>query len=161
MTSARTTVTRPVAPEARALPRTARRPSPSGGFTLLELLVVLVILGLLAAVAVPQVLNYLGGARTDAAALQIQQLTLTLDLYRLDTGRYPNQQEGLDALMEQPVAAKVWNGPYVKKEEMLVDPWGNRFIYRRPGEHGDYDLFSLGGDGEAGGEGEDRDVVSW
>ena len=131
------------------------------GFTLLELLVVLVILGLLAAVAVPQVLNYLGGARTDAAGLQVQQLSATLDLYRLDAGRYPNQDEGLDALLVRPSDAKAWNGPYVKKEEMLVDPWGNRFIYRFPGEHGAYDLFSLGADGEEGGEDEDQDVVSW
>lgn len=131
------------------------------GFTLLELLVVLVILGLLAAVAVPQVLNYLGGARTDAAGLQVQQLSATLDLYRLDAGRYPNQDEGLDALVVQPGDAKNWNGPYVKKEEMLVDPWGNRFVYRFPGQHGAFDLFSLGADGEEGGEDEDQDVVSW
>ena len=115
----------------------------------------------LAAVAVPQVLNYLGGARTDAAGLQVQQLSATLDLYRLDAGRYPNQDEGLDALLVKPGDAKGWNGPYVKKEEMLVDPWGNRFVYRFPGEHGAYDLFSLGADGEEGGEDEDQDVVSW
>ena len=118
MTSACTTVTRPVAPEARALLRNARRPS--GGFTLLELLVVLVILGLLAAIAVPQVLNYLGGARSDAAALQIQQLTSTLDLYRLDTGRYPSERDGLVALVERPAEAETWNGPYLKKREMLT-----------------------------------------
>ncbi len=131
------------------------------GFTLLELLVVLAILGLLAIIAVPQVLKYLSGAKTDTARIQITQLGATLDLYRLDVGRYPTQEHGLEALLKSPPDAENWNGPYVRKQDMLNDPWDSMFIYRYPGEHGEYDLFSLGADEKEGGEGEDTDVVSW
>lgn len=131
------------------------------GFTLIELLVVLVILGLLATVAVPQVLKYLGGAKTDAAKIQLQSLESNLDLFRLDVGRYPSQQEGLAALVERPPGAERWNGPYVKKREMLLDPWGRPYLYRVPGEHGEYDLYTLGADNAPGGEGENRDVTNW
>ena len=143
--------------------RRPRRPIPprEEGFTLLELLVVLVILGLLAAFAVPQVLNYLGGAKSDAAAIQIDNLGTALDLYRLDTGRYPSGDEGLRALVEKPGDAERWNGPYVKKRESLLDPWGEPYRYRFPGEHGAYDLYSLGADKTEGGDGEDRDLTSW
>ena len=133
----------------------------SHGFTLLELLVVLAILSFLALIAVPQVLKYLGSAKSDTAAIQVQQLGATLDLYRLDAGAYPTEEQGLDALFERPADAERWNGPYLKKRAMIDDPWGNRFIYRFPGEHGDYDIFSLGADGQEGGEDEDRDLVSW
>ena len=136
------------------------RPAESG-FTLLELLVVLAILSLLAVVAVPQVLKYLSSAKTDTARIQIQQLGSTLDLYRLETGRYPSADEGLMALLEPPAGLETWNGPYLKKREMIVDPWGRTFFYRFPGEHGEYDLFSLGIDGDEGGEGESQDLVSW
>jgi general secretion pathway protein G len=132
----------------------------SAGFTLLELLVVLVILGLLAAVATPQVLNYLDRARTQAADIQINTLGSTLDLFRLDVGRYPTEQEGLSSLVQVPPGLGNWHGPYVKKEEMLVDPWGNPYRYRRPGEHGDYDLYSLGADNAVGGEDEDQDIIN-
>ncbi len=131
------------------------------GFTLLELLVVLAILGLLAIIAVPQVLKYLSGAKTDTAGIQITQLGATLDLYRLDVGRYPTQEHGLEALLKRPPDAENWNGAYVRKRDMLNDPWDRMFIYRYPGEHGEYDLFSLGADEKEGGEGEDTDVVSW
>jgi general secretion pathway protein G len=131
------------------------------GFTLIELLVVLVILSLLATVAVPQVLKYLGGAKTDAAKVQIQSLATNLDLYRLDTGRYPSQQEGLGALVERPASTEKWNGPYVTKREMLLDPWGRPYVYRQPGQHGAYDLYTLGADNAPGGEGEDQDVTNW
>ena len=131
------------------------------GLTLVELLVVLLIIGLIAAFAVPQVMKYLGGARQDSAAIQINQLSGILDLYRLDVGHYPSASEGLDALLEQPSGATGWNGPYVKKAESLVDPWGNPYQYRVPGEHGEFDLYSLGADGTEGGEGENADVVSW
>lgn len=131
------------------------------GFTLLELLVVLGILAVLATIAVPRVLNYLGGAKSDAAAVQIERLGTVLDLYRLDVGRYPSEEEGLTALIELPAETKGWNGPYLKKREMLLDPWGRDFVYQQPGEHGDYDLLSLGADAQEGGDGEDRDIVSW
>lgn len=132
-----------------------------GGFTLIELLVVLVILGLLAAFAAPQVLKYLGQAKTDAASAQIQNIAAILDLYRLEVGRYPSEDEGLEALLEPPPDAPRWNGPYVKRRDALIDPWGQMYIYRYPGEHGDYDLYSLGADQSEGGEGEDRDITSW
>jgi general secretion pathway protein G len=131
------------------------------GFTLIELLVVLVILGLLAAFAAPQVLKYLGRAKTDAAKAQVQNIASILDLYRLEVGNYPSQQDGLDALLEQPPDAARWNGPYVKRRDALTDPWGEIYEYRFPGEHGAYDLYTLGADRSEGGEGEDQDVTSW
>jgi general secretion pathway protein G len=131
------------------------------GFTLIELLVVLVILGLLAAFAAPQVLNYLGRAKTDAARAQVQNIASILDLYRLEVGSYPAQQDGLEALLQQPPDAARWNGPYVKRRDALTDPWGQIYEYRFPGEHGAYDLYTLGADRSEGGEGEDQDVTSW
>ena len=131
------------------------------GFTLLELLVVLVILGLLAAVATPQVMKYLSRARSQSAALQIHNLAASLDLYRLDVGRYPTEEEGLKSLVEAPPSTPIWNGPYAKKSEMLLDPWGHPYIYQIPGEHGDYDLYSGGGDNAVGGVGENQDITNW
>jgi general secretion pathway protein G len=133
----------------------------AAGFTLIELLVVLVILGLLAAFVAPQVLNYLGKAKTDVARAQVMNIASILDLYRLEVGRYPDQQDGLEALLQAPPDAPRWNGPYVKKADALVDPWGEIYQYRIPGEHGDYDLFTLGADQAAGGEGENEDITSW
>ena len=131
------------------------------GFTLIELLVVLVILGLLAGLVGPQVLRYLGGAKSDTARLQIEELGAGLDLYHLETGRYPTTEEGLAALVEQPVGVSNWNGPYLKKKTLPKDPWGNEYQYRSPGENGMYDLYSLGQDNQEGGEGEAADIVSW
>jgi general secretion pathway protein F len=133
----------------------------SRGFTLIELLVVLVILGLLAGLVGPQVLRYLGSAKSDTAMLQIEELGAGLDLYHLEVGRYPTTEEGLKALVEQPAGVTAWNGPYLKKKRVPVDPWGNEYQYRSPGEHGMYDLYSLGGDNLEGGESENADVVSW
>jgi general secretion pathway protein G len=133
----------------------------SAGFTLVELLVVLAILGLIAVFAVPRITGFLGGAKHDSAKIQVDRLSGVLDLYLLDTGRYPNQQEGLEALMERPSGAETWNGPYLKKADSLIDPWGETYIYRFPGETGPYDLYSLGADGREGGDGEDADVTSW
>jgi general secretion pathway protein G len=135
--------------------------SRTAGFTLLELLVVLVILGLLAAVATPQVMKYLSRARTQSAALQIHNLASAIDLYRLDVGRYPSEEEGLPSLVEAPTTTPNWNGPYVKRREMLIDPWGHPYKYRIPGDHGDYDLYSDGADNADGGQGENQDVTSW
>lgn len=131
------------------------------GFTLIELLVVLMILGLLASIAGPRVLRYLGSAKSDTAALQIEELGAGLDLFHLEVGRYPTTEEGLRSLSEQPSGLRGWNGPYLKKKDIPADPWGNEYRYRYPGENGSYDLFSLGRDNSAGGEGEDADVVSW
>lgn len=135
--------------------------SRSRGFTLIELLVVLVILGLLAGLVGPQVLRYLGSAKSDTAMLQIEELGAGLDLYHLEVGRYPTTEEGLKALVEQPAGVTAWNGPYLKKKRVPVDPWGNEYQYRSPGEHGMYDLYSLGGDNLEGGESENADIVSW
>jgi general secretion pathway protein G len=132
-----------------------------GGFTLLELLVVLAILGLIAIIATPRVLHHLSGAKSKTAAIQVQQLSGALDFYRLGVGRYPSQTEGMTALVERPDGAEGWDGPYVGKKEMMVDPWGEPFRYRIPGRHGAYDLYSLGADKREGGDGEDRDIVSW
>lgn len=132
------------------------------GLTLVELLVVLLILGLIAAFAVPQAIRYVGGARSDAAAIQIERLAGILDLYVLDMGRYPSTEEGLEALVEPPAGAGTrWGGPYIRKADALVDPWGRPYGYRSPGRHGGYDLYSLGADGAEGGDGEDADVTSW
>ena len=131
------------------------------GFTLVELLVVLVILGLIVGFAAPQVMNYLGGAKTDTAQVQVERLSAILDLYRLDVGSYPDESAGLNALLEAPAGVENWNGPYLKKADAIIDPWGRPYVYRSPGEHGEYDLYSLGDDGQEGGEGEDQDVTSW
>ncbi len=131
------------------------------GFTLIELLVVLAILGLLASLVGPRVMKYFGGAKSDSARLQIENLASTLDMYRLEVGRYPTNEEGLVALVEAPASAERWNGPYLKKKQVPRDPWGYEFHYRNPGEHGDFDLYTLGADNKEGGEDEDRDIGNW
>ncbi len=138
-----------------------RRRRDEAGFTLLELLVVMIILTLLATIAAPQVLGYLGGARTDTARIQIGNLGTALDLYKLDAGRYPTTGEGLRALIERPAEGERWRGPYVKKKDSLIDPWGTPYVYVAPGRHGVYDLSSLGADRAAGGADEDQDITSW
>ncbi len=130
------------------------------GFTLIELLVVLVILGLLAGLVGPKVMKYLDKAHTDTARLQVEDLSATLDLYRLEVGRYPSSSEGLQALVEAPAGANRWNGPYLKKD-VPKDPWGNDYQYRFPGQHGAFDLYSLGADSAPGGDGENQDIESW
>src|SRR3990167_3218302 len=130
------------------------------GFTLVELLVVMVIIGFLAALVVPRFVRQEEKAKVKATQAQIELLGTALDTLRLDVGRYPTTQEGLNALRRQPGDAQKWDGPYLKKEVPL-DPWGRAYIYRSPGEHGPYDLFSYGADGVPGGEGDNRDVTSW
>lgn len=134
---------------------------PQRGFTLIELLVVLAILGLLAGLVGPQILRYLGSAKTDTARLQIEELGAGLDLYHLEVGRYPTTDEGLEALVEAPPGVENWHGPYLKKKQVPKDPWGNDYHYRYPGENGVYDLYSLGPDNREGGEGDNQDIVSW
>lgn len=133
----------------------------STGFTLVELLVVLAILGLLAGLVGPQVMKFLGSSKTKTASLQIEDLAATLDLYRLEVGRYPRGEEGLRALVEDPGDVAGWNGPYLKKGKVPKDPWGNDYRYRFPGQHGTFDIWSLGADGREGGDGENADITSW
>ncbi|MCB1743637.1 MAG: type II secretion system major pseudopilin GspG [Gammaproteobacteria bacterium] len=136
----------------------ARRRRAQRGFTLLELLVVMAILALIATIAGPQVLRWLGGANVDAARAQITALSTTIDLYRLEVGRYP---PSLEALIEKPAGEDRWNGPYLKRESIPKDPWNRDYEYKVPGEHGEYDLYSLGADGQDGGDGENADIGNW
>ena len=131
------------------------------GFTLIELLVVLAIIGLLAGLVGPQVMKHLGGAKTKAAKVQIENIAGALDMYRMDAGRYPTTSEGLQALVEKPSSARAWNGPYLRKNKVPLDPWMYDYHYTSPGEHGRFDLYSYGADNATGGEGEDQDVNSW
>jgi general secretion pathway protein G len=131
------------------------------GFTLLELLVVLGIIAMLAGIVGPQVMKHMGESKTKAAKVQIEDLAATLDMYKLDLGSYPTSEEGLRALIESPEGAKRWNGPYLSKSKIPLDPWQNEYHYVSPGEHGRFDLFTFGADNKEGGEGEDQDIVSW
>ncbi len=128
------------------------------GFSLIELIVVLVILGLLAAVVGPRVYKYLAQGKEKIARIQIKELEGALQLFSFDMGRYPSTSEGLESLVRNPGNAESWNGPYLAKTEVPKDPWGKPYLYRSPGEHGDFDLFSDGPDGVEGGE---DDIVSW
>lgn len=138
-----------------------RRRRGEDGFTLLEMLVVLAIMGLLAAIIAPQVLKYLGSSRTQSAKVQIQNIDAALQLFRLDVGRFPTQEEGLAAVVAQPPTAPGWNGPYLQKSTALIDPWGTPYQYRSPGQHGEVDVFSYGSDKAEGGTGEAADVSNW
>ncbi len=131
------------------------------GFTLIELMVVMIILGLLAALVVPRMFGKLGKAKTNAAYSQIELFGTALDSFRLDTGRYPTTSEGLEALISQVSGSDDWGGPYLKKNEIPLDPWNQPYHYESPGNHGDYDLYSYGADNAEGGEGENRDIASW
>jgi general secretion pathway protein G len=130
------------------------------GFTLVELLVVMVIIGLLAALVAPRFVRQEEKAKIKAARAQVELLGTALDTFRLDVGRYPTTQEGLEALRNHPSAVERWDGPYLKKE-VPTDPWGKPYVYRSPGEHGPYDLLSYGADGGPGGDGDNRDITSW
>ena len=132
----------------------------SPGFTLIEMLVVLVIIGLIMGLAGPRVLNYLSDARTKAAKLQLEAFASALDLYYLDTGRYPSASEGLDALVKRPGNVDIWNGPYIKGNTVPMDPWGHTYVYRSPAEKAAYEITSLGSDGRDGGTGSASDLKS-
>lgn len=131
------------------------------GFSLIELLVVLVILALLGGIVGPRVMKHVGGAKSDTARVQIEDLAAALDIYSLETGGYPTSSQGLEALVAAPSGVSNWNGPYLRKPKVPLDPWGNAYHYQAPGDHGDFDLSSLGADNSAGGEKDDRDLVSW
>jgi general secretion pathway protein G len=132
----------------------------SRGFTLLELLVVMVIIGLLAGYVGPKFFGQIGKSEVKAAKAQIDGLQKALDQYRLDVGHYPSTEQGLAVLNTKPSDEPKWAGPYLAKT-LPKDPWGNDYQYRSPGEHGEYDLLSFGKDGRPGGEGEDADLTSW
>jgi general secretion pathway protein G len=131
------------------------------GFTLLELLVVLAILGLLYAIVGPQVIRYLSSSKSETAAVQVKNVDAALKLLRLDTGRYPSAQEGLQALVTQPTGMADWRGPYLPTSAALTDPWGNPYRYANPGKHGEIDVSSLGSDNAEGGTGEAKDLGNW
>ena len=136
------------------------RPWVGAGFTLLELLVVMVIIGLLAAYVGPKYFSQVGKAQVKTAHAQIDALEKALDQYRLDTGRYPGMEQGMAALVTRPVSESKWDGPYLKKA-LPADPWGNPYVYKIPGDHGDFDLLSYGKDGQPGGTGDSADVTNW
>ena len=143
----------------KASVRTSRRNQ--AGVTLIELLVVIIIIGLLAALVGPKLFGRVGKGKQAAAQAQIELFGAALDNYRLDVGRYPTSGEGLRALLVNPGGVENWDGPYLKKQEVPLDSWVHPYVYKSPGEHGDYDITSYGGDGVAGGDGENQDIVSW
>jgi general secretion pathway protein G len=137
-----------------------RKRSTCAGFTLLELLVVVAIIGLLAGYVGPRYFSQIGKSEIQLTRAQIDALGKTLDQYRLDTGHYPSSEQGLAALFARPANEPKWAGPYLKKAVPL-DPWGHAYVYVLPGEHGEYDLFSYGKDGQPGGTGEAADITNW
>ncbi len=130
------------------------------GFTLIEMIIVVVIIGLLAGLVAPQFMKQQGRAETKTARAQVELLGTALDTFRLDVGRYPTSQEGLAALMQRPGGADRWDGPYLKKD-LPLDPWGKPYIYKSPGDHGPYDIISYGADGVSGGSDTNSDINSW
>jgi general secretion pathway protein G len=130
------------------------------GFTLIEILVVMIILGLLSALVAPKFFGKVDKARVKTAKAQIELLGSALDSFRLDIGRYPTTEEGLNALREKPEGQDKWDGPYLPKP-VPKDPWGGDYHYKSPGEHGDYDLYCYGADNAEGGEDNNKDIVSW
>lgn len=128
------------------------------GFTLIELMIVIAILGLMAYMVAPRLMGVMGKAKPKLALTDIKNLETALDLFYLDVGRYPTEDEGLKALTQQPENLPNWGGPYLKKPPK--DPWGRDYVYKFPGEHGPYDIMSYGADGQAGGEGENADITN-
>ena len=146
----------------RQLRRKFKRPAGGeAGFTLVEMLVVITIIGLIMGLVGPRVLNYLSESKIKAAKIQMQSFSSALDLFNLDTGRYPSSGEGLGALIQSTGTIPAWNGPYLKGGVLPNDPWGKPYVYRSPGEHGAYDILSYGSDGQEGGTGTAADIASW
>lgn len=139
-------------------PRTRAR---RNGFTLLELLVVLAILGLLYAIVGPQVIKYLGSSKSESASVQVKNIDAAFKLLRLDAGRYPTNEEGLQALVTQPQQMPNWRGPYLPNASGLTDPWQHSYRYASPGKHGEVDVYSFGSDDAEGGTGEAKDLGNW
>jgi general secretion pathway protein G len=137
--------------------KTSRR---DRGITLIELLVVMVIIAMFATLVGQRLFRNVDRARQTTAKAQISEFETVLDVYRLDIGRYPTSDEGLQALRTRPGSAPNWDGPYLRKD-VPVDPWGRPYVYRFPGQHGDYDLYSLGADGQEGGDGDAIDIANW
>lgn len=131
------------------------------GYSLLELLVVLAILGLIIAIAAPRVIGYFDSSKAKAAEIQIANIAAALDLYYLANGAYPSEQQGLKALVERPEGVQSWDGPYLNRADGIIDPWQRPYLYKQPGQHGKFDVATLGADGKEGGEDEDRDIGSW
>jgi general secretion pathway protein G len=145
---------------ARGAAKRSRRRYAERGFTLVEILVVITIIGLIMALVGPRVLNYLTESKAKAAKIQIQSLASALDLYFLDIGQYPSSSEGLPALLQRPGSTAAWNGPYLKGNAVPSDPWGRPYLYRAPGRHGSFDIVSLGADGQEGGTGAGVDITN-
>ena len=134
----------------------------ASGFTLLELLVVMTVIGLMASLVAPRYFAHVGKSQVKLARAQIEELDKALDTFRIDVGHHPTTEEGLQGLVEQPNAEPNWAGPYLKKKDLPKDPWGRPYVYQQPGTHGsDFDLFSYGKDGRPGGTGEDADITNW
>ncbi len=144
----------------RTMKKDGRKSDRKSGFTLIELLMVMAIIGLLAALVGPRLMNKFSGAKQQAAMAQISNFSAALDAYRLDVGKYPTDEEGLQALRVAPDGLESWDGPYLQKQ-IPLDPWDNEYSYKCPGDHGEFDIISYGADKKEGGEGEDQDVVSW
>lgn len=136
-------------------------PGSEDGYTLMELLVVLAILGFLAAIATPAVIRYLDSSRVSTAKTEIANISAGLDLFKLDVGRYPTTEEGLKALIAAPPTAENWNGPYIKKTNEIDDPWEHPYNYKSPGQHGEFDLYSYGAKGEGGDAAAKPQIANW
>ena len=142
-------------------PDSCSRHSSTRGMTLIEILVVLVLIGIVMGIVGGNFIQRGEKAKRDAAKIEIGQIGQTLDLFKLEVGRYPTSQEGLQALITPPAGVSNWNGPYWKRATVPKDPWGNDYVYTFPGQHGAYDILSYGADGKEGGDGADKDVTSW